>query len=117
MNAVCSQFDFNAPRKPSVRLDGISRRSFVTQGRWGHAETKTKSERPQMSRKKSGTGGGKREIELKPSRRLEESSSLVLRNYWLKIGLSKHETALLTRMGRDHGWKFNPSASAARWLL
>ncbi len=47
----------------------------------------------------------------------EYASNLIYSNQWIKIGLSRAESAILTRLGKDYGLAKSPCASAARLLI
>lgn len=48
---------------------------------------------------------------------LEYSGDWIAQNFWLKIGLSKDQLALVTRLAREYGFKQMPAASCARQLI
>lgn len=48
---------------------------------------------------------------------LETASSITEGNFYLKIGLTRRQLALVTRLGREWGFKKAPSATAARQLI
>lgn len=52
-----------------------------------------------------------------PSGQAEYAGSWVSTNYWLKIGLSKSQLALITKLGKQYRIKDKPAAQCARILI
>ncbi len=47
----------------------------------------------------------------------ESRGSLTMRNYWVKVGISKEEAAIIKRVSKQYGFKKAPTASMARQLI
>ena len=52
-----------------------------------------------------------------PAAILEYAGDHVCGNSWLKIGLTRKQLALVTRLGKQWGFKTAPAATCARWLV
>jgi hypothetical protein len=56
-------------------------------------------------------------VSKSPHKILEAAGCMVESNYWLQIGLTRRELALVKRLAKDYKFKRTPSASMARHLV